>query len=125
MIAGVGIDLVEIGRIRNLLNKFGDAFLERVFTNRERPLTPGKNGAAPHFAVRFAAKEAFLKALGTGWRKGISWRDIEVIGQDSGRPELALQGRAKEIFSQKGLKKTFLSLAHERGYGVAVVVIEN
>ncbi len=124
MLRGVGIDLVEINRIGNLLNRFGDSFLDRVFTDRERRLTRVKSGAAAHFAVRFAAKEAFLKALGSGWRKGIKWREIEVVTETSGGPGLELWGTAKEIFSQQGLKNIFLSLAHEKEYGVAVVVVE-
>ncbi len=123
MIFGIGVDIIEISRIEEALSRFGDTFIERAFGEGER-YTGGKEGAAQHFATRFAAKEAFLKALGTGLRKGMRWREIEVVTDPSGKPEIHLSGRAREIFDERGLKKVHLSLAHEKGYGIAFIVIE-
>lgn len=124
MICGIGVDLVEISRIARVLSKFGDSFLNRVFTERERVYSGDKGGRAAHFAGRFAAKEAFVKALGLGLRKGIRWKEIEVVAEPSGRPGIELWGEAKRVYEETGLKSAFLSLAHEEDYAVAVVVIE-
>lgn len=123
MIFGVGVDIIQISRIEEAISRFGDTFIERAFGERER-YAGGKEGAAAHFATRFAAKEAFLKALGTGLRKGIGWKEIEVMTDPLGRPEVLLSGRAREIFEEKGLRRVHLSLAHEKEYGIAFVVIE-
>lgn len=124
MIYGIGVDLVQISRIARALSKFGDSFLDRVFTEGERAFSGEKGSLAAHFAVRFAAKEAFLKALGSGKSKGIRWKEVEIVADTSGRPRIELRGEAKRVYDSKGLKSVFLSLAHEKDYGVAVVVVE-
>ncbi len=123
MILGIGVDIVKISRIEGALSRFGNSFVERLFAPQEF-YNGAKEGAAQHFAVRFAAKEGFLKALGLGLRGGIRWREIGVAVEPSGRPQIELTGRAREIFDKQGFKTIHLSLAHEVEYGVAFVVIE-
>jgi holo-[acyl-carrier protein] synthase len=123
-VAGVGIDLVRIGRFQRFLSSARLPLLERLFTERERAYALGKKNPAPHLAARFAAKEAFLKALGLGLREGISWQDLEVVNDHLGCPSLRLSGRAAEIFQQRGLDFSHLSYSHDGDYAVATVVLE-
>ena len=109
---GIGLDLVEISRIRSLLERSGDRFKERVFTSAEIDYCDSCADAAIHYAARFAAKEAAAKALGTGFTEGINWRDIEVQRNEKGAPSLALHGQAAEIAGKLGVKQLFLSLSH-------------
>ena len=100
-------------------------FRERVFTPRERDYCDARGAAsAQHYAARFAAKEAALKALGTGWSGGVGWRDVEVINDSSGRPELILSGTARELFRLSGATRTHLSLSHTAEHAVAQVILE-
>lgn len=124
MIFGIGIDIIEVDRMAQTLSKFGPSFVERIFGEKEKIYSGEKGGAAAHFAARFAAKEAFFKALGLGLRKGVQWKEIEVITDEVGRPFLEIRGKAREIFEGLGLRKAFLSMAHEKKYAVAFVVIE-
>lgn len=124
MIHGTGVDIVSVGRVRAVLERQKTRFIERVFTPGEQKYCEAHRDPAPHYAVRFAAKEAFLKALGTGLRDGISWHDIEVAHDRLGKPELILSGRAIEIFMEQGMSRAFLSLAHDGGMAVATVVLE-
>lgn len=124
MIFGIGVDIIEVDRMANILSRFGASFIERIFGEKERVYSGERGGAAAYFATRFAAKEAFLKALGLGLRKGVKWREIEVITNEAGRPFLEIRGKARETFEGLGLKNTFLSMAHEKRYAVAFVVIE-
>src|SRR3982751_182540 len=96
-IVGHGIDLVEVSRIAEMLERHGERFLSRVFTPGEALHSEGRRGRAEHLAGRFAAKEAVLKALGTGWAEGVAWTDIEVCAEPSGAPRLSLTGRAAEL----------------------------
>lgn len=124
MIYGIGVDLVKMSRIRQALENFGERFQERVFTGLERDFCLSKASPTRYWAMRFAAKEAFSKAIGLGMRQGLRWRDIEVTANALGRPEIRLYGRAREIADQAGIKGSFLTLTDEADYAVAVVVLE-
>lgn len=114
----VGTDIVEIARIMAALGRFGERFLERVYTPAEQALCRGR---PPELAARFAAKEAAMKALGTG-RRGVGWREVEVLADMRGRPLLHLHGRAAARAAAIGLRRFAVSLSHERGYAIAVVI---
>ena len=124
MIYGVGIDLVNIPRMDAMLKRWGERFVRRVFTQSETETCFKKAHPASSFALRFAAKEAFSKAVGLGMRKGIRWRDIEVFHLPGGRPSLRLEGRSLEICREKGITRLHLSLSDEGQYGAAVVILE-
>jgi len=116
-----GIDIIEIGRVGRVLERYGQRFLDRVYTPEEIAYCRGR---APNLAARFAAKEATMKALGTGVR-GVSWKDIEVVRHESGAPAIKLHGRAKRRAQRLGLQEIALSLSHSREYAVASVVIQH
>jgi len=116
--------MVEVSRIQKALERWGDRFLKRVFTQGEIEYCHHKVHAASRFALRFAAKEAFSKALGLGFRSGLGFRHIEVTRSPDGPPRLTLHGRAKELCRQHGVKNSFLSLTDDGKYAVAVVVLE-
>ena len=124
MIYGIGIDMVEILRIEKALERWGDRFLKRVFTDAEIEYCHNTVRAASRFALRFAAKEAFSKALGLGFRNGLALKHIEVERGHNGRPHLSLHKRAKELCERHGIKNSFLSLSDNGLYAVAVVVLE-
>ncbi|GFO70289.1 holo-[acyl-carrier-protein] synthase [Geomonas limicola] len=124
MIFGIGVDIVEIARFERFLEEGNDPLIQRLFTPTEIAYCAGKKRAAQHYALRFAAKEAFLKALGTGLRDGICWKDLEVVNDPLGKPELKLYGKAGELFRSHGLTSCFLSLSHDAGAGVGMVVLE-
>ena len=125
MILGVGTDLIEIDRIEQSIRRFGDAFLQRIFTPGEIAYCERKKNAAESFAARFAAKEAGAKALGTGISRGVGWREFEVRREPGCRPELFLSGRAEEIARGLGVTRMALSLSHSRSMSIAVVVAED
>ncbi len=126
MIIGIGTDIVEIGRFQRHVDQPDSSLLRRLFTDQERDYCRGRGvGAAACFAARFAAREAFLKALGTGLRDGISWHDMEVVNDRQGKPDLALSGKAGELFREMGGRRLFLSLSHDGGSAVAMVVLES
>ena len=122
MIIGIGIDLVKIDRIDKAGNS-RSGFLERVFTEREREYCSRQKYPAQHFAGRFAAKEAVLKAIGTGWSAGVKWTDMEVLHGDGGGPVVNISGRVKDLMDLKGVKQILLSYSHDEGYAVAHVVL--
>ena len=124
MISGIGTDIVEINRFQRFIAEKNEALLHRLFTEHERTVCQSRKNSAACFAARFAAKEAFLKALGTGLRAGISWHDLEVVTNVQGKPDMVVAGRAFEIFSSQRLSTSFLSLSHDGGYAVATVVLE-
>lgn len=124
MIYGTGIDIVEIARFDRFQQQGNDALFKRLFTEAEIAYCAPKKQSAQHYALRFAAKESFLKALGTGLRDGLSWHDIEVVNDELGKPELKLYGRAQEMFRKAGLSSCFVSLSHDAGCAVAMVVLE-
>lgn len=125
MVLGLGTDLIETKRVEGSIDRFGDRFLERIFTPGEIAYCKRKKNAAESFAARFAAKEAGAKALGTGISRGVTWREFEVKREASGRPSLHLSGRASELARAMGVKRIQLSLTHSRDLAMAVVVVED
>jgi holo-[acyl-carrier protein] synthase len=124
VIVSIGIDIIEVGRVRQALERT-PRMRARVFTEGERAYCEGRGAAsAQHFAARFAAKEAALKALGTGWRGRIKWHDVEVIRQETGEPALLLHGEAREIFRRSGATLAHLSMSHTSEHAVAQVILE-
>jgi holo-[acyl-carrier protein] synthase len=121
MIEGVGIDVVEISRIHEVIAKWGEKFLSKVFTKTELEYAHSKMKPSPHFAARFAVKEAVAKALTTGWSGGFRWQDVEVRNDESGKPSVILYGKMKELL--KG-SKIMVSLSHSDTVVVAFAVIE-
>jgi holo-[acyl-carrier protein] synthase len=125
MIYGIGVDLVKVARIERVVERYGDRFLDRVFTEREIAYSRGKAWAASALAMRFAAKEAFSKALGVGLRQdGIRWREVEVIPNPLGKPELYVSGRAAALCETAGIANMHLSLTDEDHRALAVVILE-
>jgi len=124
MIVGLGTDLTEIHRIEKSIERFGQRFLDRVYTAGEIEYCMGKKSFGESFAARFAAKEAGAKALGTGISHGVSWREFEVRRERSGKPVLHLSGRAAELGKELGVVRISLSLTHTKGMAMAVVVME-
>ncbi|MEO5926829.1 MAG: holo-ACP synthase [Bryobacteraceae bacterium] len=126
MIVGTGIDLCEIARIRRAVEAaHGERLVERVFTAREIAYARKKASPYERFAARFAAKEAGMKALGTGWRNGITWHDLEVANLESGRPTLLLHGRAAEIAVGLKVRNIALSITHTAEQAMAMVIFED
>jgi holo-[acyl-carrier protein] synthase len=124
MVIGIGTDLIEIERVEASIARFGERFLERIFTPGEIAYCMSKKSSAESFAARFAAKEAGAKALGTGISRGISWKEIEVRRQLGGKPTLHWSGKAAERAAAMGVVRTELSLTHSRSTAMAVVVVE-
>ena len=124
MIYGIGTDIVATSRFQRFLNDGNSAILERLFTQSERDICCKRKDASSCLAARFAAKEAFLKALGTGLREGISWQDMEVSNNTLGKPVFILSGKAEELYQDKNLTGIHLSLSHDGGHAVAMVVLE-
>ncbi|GIU80462.1 MAG: holo-[acyl-carrier-protein] synthase [Bryobacteraceae bacterium] len=124
MILGTGIDLAEVARIREAVERYGTRFLERVFTPGEIAYVETKANRFERYAARFAAKEAGMKAIGTGWRGGVRWQDFEVRNRRSGRPELLLHGVAAEVARRMGVERIHLSLTHTETVAQAFVILE-
>ncbi len=124
MIVGVGVDLVRIGRIRRAMERWQDRFLARVFTAEELAYARRRRDPAEHLAARFAAKEATLKALGTGLTLGVRWREMEVRRGRGERPRLSVTGRTAELSAERGVRALHVSLAHDGEYAMAQVVAE-
>lgn len=125
MIVGTGVDLAEVDRIRESIERFGEKFLKRIYTEREIAYVERKANKYERYAARFAAKEAGMKAIGTGWRKGVRWQDFEVVNLPSGRPTLKLHGVAAEFASRLGVTNIQLSLTHTAQSGLAYVILES
>jgi holo-[acyl-carrier protein] synthase len=126
MVLGLGTDLIETKRVQESIERFGERFMERIFTAGEIAYCQRKRkNAAESFAARFAAKEAGAKALGTGISRGVSWKEFEVRREEGGRPTLHLSGRAAELAEAMGVKRIQLSLTHSRELALAVVVVED
>ena len=123
MVIGLGIDIVEVRRISRALQA-SETLAKRVFTDSELEYCGKRKDYFQHFAGRFAAKEAALKALGTGWQEGIRWKDVEIVPDDLGKPELIFYRRAKEIFEESGAQRALVTITHASEYAVAAVVIE-
>jgi holo-[acyl-carrier protein] synthase len=125
MIFGTGIDIVDISRFERFVKEDNILLFRRLFTTAEISYCTARKRSAQHFALRFAAKEAFLKALGTGLREGLSWLDMEVVHDHYGKPEMALSGGAEHLFTTTGLTRCFLSLSHDGNCAVASVILEH
>jgi holo-[acyl-carrier protein] synthase len=125
MIVGTGVDITEVARIAAAVERFGSRFLERVFTRDEVHYCMGKPNAAERLAARFAAKEAGMKAIGTGLRHGISWQDLEVVREPGGRPALRYSGKAAEFAQRLGCNRVQLSLTHTAEQALAFVILES
>ena len=125
MIVGLGVDIAEVDRIREAINRHGQRFLDRVFTPAEISYCNRHRNSAERFAGRFAAKEAAMKALGTGWSNGVRWVDLEVTRLPSGKPTLALHGAARRIGETIGVRHASLSITHSGNTAFAQVIFEN
>jgi holo-[acyl-carrier protein] synthase len=125
MIVGTGIDIAEVPRIRHSIERFGDRFLGRIFTAGERRYCDSKANRVERYAARFAAKEAAMKALGTGWNYGVRWQDCEVARKPGGRPTLVFHGKAGEFAAKLGVKNIALSLTHTEEQAMAQVILES
>ena len=124
MIIGTGVDVVEIARIRSVLERLKDRFIFRVFTAAEQQFCNGHRDPIPHYAVRFAAKEALFKAIGTGWAKGVTWLDVEVLRERQEPPVLTLHGEAQRFSELMSVHKVRVSLSHSDQWAVAMVILE-
>ena len=123
MIIGIGVDIAEVDRIAQAVHE-NDSLQQRVFTKNEIRYCSQRKARFLHFAGRFAAKEAALKALGTGWSSGIRWQDVETVPGELGKPELLLHGKARQFFEQSGARRAWVTISHTDQYAVAVVVLE-
>ena len=125
MILGTGVDIAEVPRIRETIERFGDRFLRRIFTEGEIRYCERKARRFESYAARFAAKEAGMKALGTGWSRGVRWRDIEVVRPKGQRPTIQFHGEAAAIAARLGTKNIALSITHSSEEALAHVILEN
>ncbi|HWR15044.1 MAG TPA: holo-[acyl-carrier-protein] synthase [Terriglobales bacterium] len=125
MIVGTGVDIAEVERVAAAIERFGDRFLKRVFTDAEIQYCHSKHNKTERYAARFAAKEAALKALGTGLRMGISWREVEVTRLPGGRPTISFHGVAAQFAQKLGMKRAHLSLSHTEHLAIAYVILED
>jgi holo-[acyl-carrier protein] synthase len=124
MIVGTGIDVIEVPRVAAAIERFGQRFLDRIFTENEIRYCDSKANRVERYAARFAAKEAGMKALGTGWNHGVRWRDVEVRRQPGGRPTIEFHGKAAEFASRMGVANVALSLTHTAAEAIAQVILE-
>jgi holo-[acyl-carrier protein] synthase len=121
----MGVDIAEVGRIQAAIERHGEVFLRRIYTEREQEYCERFKNKYERYAGRFAAKEAAMKALGTGWRRGVKWVDLEVVRETSGRPTLAIAGEAAKIAQELGVKSVALSITHTETQALAQVIFES
>jgi holo-[acyl-carrier protein] synthase len=124
VILGTGVDLAEVARIREAIERYGSRFMDRIYTPGEVAYVERKANRYERYAARFAAKEAGMKAIGTGWRRGVRWQDFEVANLPSGKPTLRLHGVAAEVAARLGVKAVSLSLTHTADLAMAHVILE-
>lgn len=124
MIVGVGIDLVEVHRVREAMERHGRRFIDRIYTEGEIAYVERKANRYERYAARFAAKEAGMKAIGTGWRRGVRWKDFEVTNLPTGQPTLRFHGIAAQFADTAGVRHVALSLTHTASQAMAIVVLE-
>lgn len=124
-VKGIGIDVIKVERITESLERFGERFEKRLFTEDELAYCRSHKDPLPHLAARFAAKEALFKAIGTGLSNGVSWKQAEVLQPGGRRPELRISGTALERFEAMGCRRSHVSLTHDGGLAIACVVIED
>ena len=125
MIVGMGIDIAEVDRIAQSIERFGARFLQRIYTEAEIRYCDSKANRAERYAGRFAAKEAAMKALGTGWNYGVRWRDCEVARMPGGRPTMRFHGKAGEFAAKLGARNIALSISHTEDQAIAHVILES
>ena len=125
MIVGTGVDIVEVPRIGEAIERFGERFLHRIYTDAEIRYCDSKANRVERYAGRFAAKEAALKAIGTGWRQGVAWKEIEVGREPGGRPTLVFRGKVAEFAGALKARRISLSLSHTREHAIAQVILED
>ncbi len=125
MIVGTGVDLAEVPRIQASIERFGDKFIHRIYTPLEIAYVERKANKFERYAARFAAKEAGMKAIGTGWRHGVTWQDFEVVNLPSGKPTLRFRGVAAEVVAQLRVRNVSLSITHTAELGMAHVILED
>jgi len=121
-IIGIGTDITECLRIARMIERHGDLFINRVYTSEEIRYCQNRKRSTQHFTGRWAAKEAILKALGTGWRRGISWRDIEIRNEPGGKPVVAVQGGVRDVVEQLGVRKLLITISHCHTHATAFAV---
>ncbi len=124
MIKGIGVDTIELERIGRVFEEYKERFLNRIYAPEERAYALEYEDPVPRLAARFAAKEACMKALGTGWNRGVRWKDIVVVNNRMGKPEMKLAGRAKEFFDKLSADHIHLSITHSREHATAIVIFE-
>jgi len=125
LILGLGVDIAEVARVKAVIERRGELFLRRVYTAREREYCEQFRNKYERYAGRFAAKEAAMKALGTGWSRGVRWLDVEVVRQRGGRPTIALAGQAKKIAEEMAVRRIVLSITHTESQALAQVIFES
>ena len=125
MIVGTGVDLAEVPRIKASIERYGEKFIRRIYTPAEIAYVERKANKFERYAARFAAKEAGMKAIGTGWRRGVTWQDFEVANLPSGKPTLRLHGVAAKFAEKLGVKNISLSITHTAELGMAHVILED
>jgi holo-[acyl-carrier protein] synthase len=125
VIVGTGVDLAEVARIKASIERYGARFTDRIYTPGEIAYVERKANRYERYAARFAAKEAGMKAIGTGWKHGVTWHDFEVANLPSGKPTLKLHGVAAQVAARLGVKNVALSLTHTSEYGMAHVILED
>jgi holo-[acyl-carrier protein] synthase len=118
-LVSIGTDIIECVRIAQMIEKHGEVFLERVFTRKEIEYCSSRKAATQHYAGRWAAKEAILKVLGTGWAKGVQWTDLEIVNEVSGAPSVLLMGKAAEVAKERGIREVMITISHCRAYATA------
>jgi holo-[acyl-carrier protein] synthase len=121
-VIGIGTDIIECLRIAQMIERHGELFIGRVYTAREIEYCSSRKAATQHYAGRWAAKEAVLKALGTGWIRGISWRDVEVRNNEGGKPSIALAGGAREMCERLGIAEMLITISHCRTHATAFAI---
>lgn len=125
MIVGIGIDIVQSDRIKIAIEKWEKRFLNRIFTSIEQEYCSGHKGSHLFFGGRFAVKEAMFKALGTGWREGVQWKEVEVDNLSTGQPIVQVSGKIKELISRKKVEWIHVSITHEKNYSLGQVILES
>jgi len=123
MVLGSGVDIIEVDRVKHAIKKWGDSFLSKVFTDKEVAYSKKKRFAYQHLAARFATKEAVLKAFGGGWLRNLPWKDVEIVNDKNGKPEINLYGEARRVYNKKNIKKIVVSMSHTKEYAVANAIL--
>lgn len=123
MVYGSGVDIIEVDRVKQAVKKWGNSFLKKVFTHKEISYSNKKRFAYQHLAARFATKEAVLKAFGGGWTRNLPWKDVEIVNNKEGKPEIKLHGEAKKIYKRKKISGVVVSMSHTKYYAVANAIL--